>query len=105
MQARRGRQFFQFCNTEKKGAVPMAADPWRALARAIVAEEEALPASEDAPAFRPGERVQIGPAAPWWWLRGCTGVVVGTYGPQVLVRPDGWEASFACRTKDLERGE
>ena len=94
----------------------MAADPWRALARAIVAagEEEPLPAAPAvpasaaveapaAPAFHPGERVRIGPAAPWWWLRGAAGTVVGCYGPQVLVRPDGWEASFGCRPGELVR--
>lgn len=98
-------------------AVTVAADPWRALARAIMAAGEApgpmpaaravpAPAAAEAslePAFHLGERVRIGPATPWWWLRGCAGVVTGCYGPQVLVRPDGWEAAFGCRPGELVR--
>ncbi len=101
MQSHQGAPFFQFFNTEKKGG-SVATDPWQALARAIVAEEE-TPAASEVPAFRPGERVCIDSSAPWWWLHGATGVVVGCYGPQVLVRPDGWRATFGCRPGDLVR--
>lgn len=78
----------------------MAADPWLVLVRAIASGE----APPEVPSFRPGERVLIGASAPWWWLHGAAGTVAGCYGPPVLVRPDGWRATFGCRPGDLVRG-